>query len=249
MRSAVRAGVSALVLSFGAARSLNAQATTSTLDALVARAVTFAGGEARLRELTALTWHGTAAVHVAGRDITLGGFWQVQPPDSAVVATWEASKGPDATRRLILAGNGLWTQRNGKLEALPPEMLADEQHQFYLYALIRALPLRDPQARLQPVANDSAGHQGLKVTREGRPDVTLHFDSDGRVCRVESQILDQAGKRTTQIMLLSGTMESNGVRWFRQLRITRDAQPYFELELKDLQALRRLDDPLLSTAR
>jgi hypothetical protein len=128
-------------------------------------------------------------------------------------------------------------------------MLADEQHQFYLYSLIRALPLRERESRLEAAPNDSEGHAGLKVTRDGRPDVTVHFDADGRVCRVTSQVLDQSGKRVTQVMLLSGTMESGGVRWFRQLRITRDGQPYFELEVKDLQALKRLDDPLLSAAR
>jgi hypothetical protein len=235
-----------LLLGLGASHSHNAQ---SVVDVLVSRAITFAGGEPRLREVHALTWHGTAAVHVAGRDIALGGFWQVQPPDTAVVTTWEASKGPEATRRLILTGSTLWTQRNGKLEPLPAEMLADEQHQFYLYSLVRALPLRDPRTRLEVAANDSEGHAGLYVRHEGRPDVTLHFDADGRVCRVTSQVTDQAGKRITQVMLLSGTMESGGVRWFRQLRITRDGQPYFELELTDLQALKRLNDPLLPAPR
>lgn len=238
-----------LLIVAGSAQSVCAQAAENRVDELVERAIAFAGGETRLREMTALTWHGTAAVHVAGRAILLGGFWQVQPPDTAVVATWETSKGPEGTRRMILAGSGLWTQRNGKIEMLPAEMLADEQHQFYLYSLIRALPLRDPESKLKAVPTDSEGHAGLKVTRDGRPEVTLHFDADGRVCRVMSQVLDQPGKRVTQVMLLSGTMESSGVRWFRQLRITRDGQPYFELELKDLQALKRLDDPLLSAAR
>jgi len=245
----VRVGFSGFLLVVGSARAARAQHAAASVDALVARAITYAGGETRLREFTALTWHGTAAVHVAGRDIQLGGFWQVQPPDTAVVATWEASKGPDATRRMILTGSGLWTQRSGKLEPLPAEMLADEQHQFYLYSLIRALPLRDAGSRLEAAASDSEGHAGLKVTHPGRPDVTLHFDAEGRVCRVMSHVLDQAGKQITQVMLLSGTMESRGVRWFRQLRIMRDGQPYFELELKDLQAMKRLDDPLLSAPR
>jgi hypothetical protein len=29
---------------------------------------------------------------------------RIQPPDSAIVATWEVDKGPSSTRRLILAG-------------------------------------------------------------------------------------------------------------------------------------------------
>lgn len=173
------------------------------------------------------------------------GTWSVEPPDTAVVATYDSVQGPRSTRRMIVAGAGGWMQRDSQLTAMPDAILVEERHQFYLYALLRLLPLEAPGVRLTPTASDSAGNVGILVAAPGRLPVTMYFDRDARVARMRTTFATESGPGAAQDMRLEGTIEANGVRWFRRMVIARDGQPYFEMELSALQVLPRLSDPLL----
>jgi hypothetical protein len=216
---------------------------------LVRRAIEAAGERANLAAAPALQWQGRAAIHTPGRDITILGTWSVQPPESAVVATYDSTQGPRSTRRLILAGNRGWLQRDSALTPMPNAMLTEERHQFYLYALLRLLPLEDPSVKLTHVVPDSAGNAGLLVESPGRLPVTMYFDRDARVVRLRTTFAVDSGPVERQDIRLEGTIESNGVRWFRKLSINRNRQPYFDLELRTFQALPRLNEPLLRGPR
>lgn len=216
-----------------------------TPEMLVRRAIDAAGGRARLEAAPALQWEGRAVIHIPGRDITIMGAWSIQPPDSAVVATYDAVQGPRTTRRLIVAGSRGWMQRDSQLTAMPNVVLNEERHQFYLYSLLRLLPLEAPGVRLTRVVADSVGNAGLLVESPGRLPVTMYFDRDARVVRMRTTFAADSGPVARQDIRLEGSIEANGVRWFRRIEIDRDGQPYFELELATLQTLPRLSDPLL----
>lgn len=215
------------------------------VDSLVRRAIEAAGGRTNLAAAPALQWQGRAEIHVPGRDITIFGTWSIQPPDSAVVATYDSTQGPRSTRRLILAGSRGWMQRDTTLNPMPNAVLTEERHQFYLYSLLRLLPLEAPGVKLTRVVDDSAGNAGLIVERPGRLQVTMYFDRNARVVRLRTTFAADSGAVERQDIRLEGTIESNGVRWFRKMMIDRNRQPYFELEVLSLQALPRLNEPLL----
>ena len=214
-------------------------------EELLRRAIEAAGGRARLAAAPALEWQGRAVIHIPGRDITILGTWSIQPPESAVVATYDSSQGPRTTRRMILAGGRGWVQRDSSLAPMPNGMLTEERHQFYLYSLLRLLPLEAPGVHLTRVLDDSAGNNGLLVERSGRLPVTMYFDRDARVVRMRTTFAVDSGPVERQDIQLEGTMDANGMRWFRRMVIRRGGQPYFDLELRTLQALPRLSDPLL----
>jgi hypothetical protein len=213
--------------------------------ALVRRAIEAAGGREALQAAAALQWQGRAVIHLPGRDIRIEGTWSVQPPDSAVVATYDAVQGPRTTRRLILAAPRGWMQRDSQVTPMPNAVLTEERHQFYLYSLLRLLPLEAPGVRLTSVVSDSVGNSGLLVESPGRLPVTMYFDRSARVARIRTTFAVDSGPVARQDIRFEGTIESNGVRWFRKIVIDRDRQPYFELELTSLQVLPRLTDPLL----
>jgi hypothetical protein len=48
---------------------------------------------------------------------------------------------------------------------------------------------------------------------------------------------------------LSGALEAGGVRWPRELRLTMNGAPYFELAARALAVRERLDDPRLAGPR
>ena len=123
---------------------LHAQTKPSTL---LDRAMKAAGGESRLKEYRGLEWTGLGVVHIPDRDITIRGTWEIQPPDSAVVATYDTTRGPGTLRYLIVAAKQGWIKRD-TFTPLPEDILAEEQHQYYLYSLLRLVPLKEKGVKL-----------------------------------------------------------------------------------------------------
>jgi hypothetical protein len=242
----IRLGIGGVVClaSLALPRSLVAQEAPATL---LERALTAAGGAERLARYRAFTWRAEATVHVPGRDISLLGHWQIAPPDSAIVATYETSTGPSSMRRLILAGDRGWSERGGQTDPLPMAAVTEERGQFYLYSLIRLLPLRDPAVELSTAPPDTVGHWALRVARPDRQEATLYFDARDRLVRIRTTVAAVADSPAMpQEVTLTGTIETNGVRWFRRMTITRDGQPFFEMRLTSFEPLRKLVDPLLA---
>jgi hypothetical protein len=218
-----------------------------TPEAILIRAIERAGGSVALERARALIWEGEATVHAGGRTVELTGRWAVQPPDTAVVATYETSRGPASTRRLILSGTRGWLERDGQLTPMPPAMLANEREQFYLYSVMRLVPLRAPAVQLTAIPPDSLGQRGVRATQPGRPDVELYVDELGRLAHLRLRVTDaMSGQPALEDAWLSGAVEAGGVRWPRSVRITLDGKPYFDMEIRTLRTLARLDDPLLA---
>jgi len=216
--------------------------------ALLERAIHLAGGEGPLTAARALAWSGDAVIHAGGRTINIAGDWAIQPPDSAIVATYDVARGPASTRALVVAAprGWIWSAAAGH-QPMPPAMLASERDEFYLYDVIRLVPLRAPGVTLTPVAADSLAQPGFRAEQPGRPPVELFFDPAGRLSHLRVAVRDAGGgapKR--QDVWLSGTMEASGIRWFREMKLTMDGEPYFDLTLRALRVMPRVDDPRLA---
>ncbi len=243
MRIALRTGLAAAELLVFAA-ALQGQTRPATL---LDRAIKAAGGAQLLKEYRGFEWTGLGAVHIPNRDIVIRGVWQIQPPDSAVVATYDMARGAGTTRRLIIAGPHGWLQKDTVFTPLPEDLLAEEQHQYYLYSLLRLVTLKEKGVRLHQVFPDSVGNEGFRVERAGRLPVTMYFDSAGRVTSMVTRFAQPGPvEGDPQLVRLSGTTESNGVRWFRRMEIMREGKPYFDLEIDSLTVRRSISDSLLA---
>jgi hypothetical protein len=219
----------------GATLAAAQQAPGEILDQAIARA----GGREAMRTHPVLEWRASATIHVPGRVIEIAGEWDVRP-DSAVSATWLKDQ-PNAPRRLILSSAGGWTQRGDAAPApMPPELLLEERHQFYLYQVLRLVPLLDPAFSLQAAPPDSQGHAGIRVTHPDHPDVTLYFDQESRVAALHTVFAaPDMSNPEPQHIELTGEVESHGVRWFRNMKILRAGQPYFDMTITDFRAQAR----------
>jgi hypothetical protein len=204
---------------------------------LLDRAMVSAGGPDRLAALPALEWEATATIRLPDQDIRIAGIWRIKPPDSAEVTTWLVDQGPASSRRLVLAGDSGWGQRgDDPRQALPAGFLLEEKHQFYLYYLLRLLPLKDSGFHLVEVAPDSTGEIGLRVSHAGHPDAVLLFDSTARVTGIRTVFAAaNPAQADSQEIRLSGSIEVEGVRWFRRMEIRRAGRPYFEMEIAALR--------------
>ena len=213
--------------------------TPDTPQMLVSRAIGIAGGVAALAALPALEWSGSAAVHTPDKEVDILGTWQVAPPDTARVTTWLAEEDSTRARALVVAGDKGWLLHGGKTAPMPAGQLAEERHQFYLYSLLRLLPLRDSGVTLTSLPSDSAGEPGILVHRAGRLEVALYFGPEGQVARMHTRFAALPGSPSgEEEVRLEGTVDVAGVQWFRQMHIYRDGRPYFDLAVIQGEASR-----------
>jgi hypothetical protein len=214
---------------------------------LLDRAIAAAGGAERLGALRALEWRGRAELAVEGQaPLRITGLWRLQLPDSAIVTTTVDGQPAATARSLIIAGPRGWTRVNKKLAPLAPELIAHERDQFYLYHLMRLVPLRGSAYRLAPLADDALGHKRIRVSHAGRPDVDIAFDTLGTLTTLTDSVTDpQSHTRRRQQVALSGQVDAAGARWPQRIVITWDGKPYFDLTILELKPLATLDDPLL----
>lgn len=133
---------------------------------------------------------------------------------------------------------------------MPPGLLATERTEFYLYDVMRLAPLRAPGVTLTPIAPDSLGQAGLRVQKAGRPDVDIFVDGEGRLAHLRTKLPDTtSGALVQQDIWLAGIVEAEGVRWPKEIRLTQNGAPYFDLSVRTLRVLPRLQDPLLRGPR
>lgn len=216
--------------------------------ALLDRAIAQAGGAQALERARALLWDGEASVHAGGRTVHIAGSWAVQPPDTAVVSTYEVSRGPAGTRALIVAAPRGWIWRDSALTRMPDAMFANEKDEFYLYDVMRLVPLREPRVTLHAIPADSLGQAGFRAERPGRPVVELYFDANGRLAHLRTHVQNPeggGGPAVQQDLWLSGTLQAGGIRWPASILITMAGAPYFDLTLRNLRVQPRIDDPRL----
>lgn len=215
-------------------------------QALVERAIEAAGGLAALKQSPAFVWKGEARVQVQGRDLKIVGTWSLDPPDRAIVETRLEGQGPAETKTLVINGKQGWAIVDNVRSQLEPEMLENERDQFYLYSLMRLLPLQDYAVSLTALPKSEDGLDGFRATRAERPDVDMFFDADAKLRRMSFETLDPiTNTRRRQNVKLEGEVESKGVRWFRTMTITWEQEPYFALTITSLNVIPGLVDPRL----
>lgn len=238
-----------VLLACGACASVG-RSRDSTPERILARAIERAGGEEALERARAFVWEGDATVHAGGRTLAIAGTWAVQPPDTAVVSTYAVGRGPGSVRHMVLAAPRGWLVGGQGFTPMQPGLLANERDAFFLYSVMRLVPLRRPGVALSALPRDSAGERGILVRHPGRPEVELYVDSTGRASRIRMTVRDAAtGAPVVQDARLGGAIEAGGVRWPRTLRLTHGGAPYFDLTLRTVRVLPAIQDTLLAGPR
>ena len=237
--------VAAALSTCACAAAVQSSRPKASPEEALSRAIEQAGGAEALTRATAFEWEGLASVHAGGRNVSIAGKWEIQPPDSAVVTTYEVSQGPGAKRALVLASPRGWLVGGDKFTAMPPSMLASERAEFYLYQLIGLVSLQNPEVKISTAAPDTLHQNGIQVEQRGRPAAFLYMDSCGRLSHVRMQVPSaETGKLEWQDAWLSGVIEADGVRWPRELRLLVEGKPYFDLLLHSFRVTPRLANPL-----
>ncbi len=112
---------------------------------------------------------------------------------------------------------------------MPATVLANERDQFYLYSMMRLVPLRGREFELSV-----SEPRTLLIRHPRRPDVEASFDETGRLARLRTHVSHPADNSDiVQEVTLEGTISGAGLNWPRTIRITQDGRPFFEMELTE----------------
>jgi hypothetical protein len=77
--------------------------------------------------------------------------------------------------------------------------------------------------------------------------VDVFFDAASRPRRLVSEVKDPgSGASKRQVLTLSGDIEAAGIHWPREVKITWDGQPYFDLAITSLRVMEKLEDERLA---
>jgi hypothetical protein len=204
--------------------------------ALLDEAMEAAGGYAALSKVRTLRWTGEATVHAGDRRIELGVDTRVTPRESARSDTWLRDQGRATLRTLEIGPDGGAMLRDGQRTPMPAAMLAHERLQYATYALMLLAPLRSDGAQVER-RPDVDGLRVLHARLPGAAPALMFFDANARLVRLEDVVPDpEGGREVAQRFDFDGTLESNGVRWPRTIRIAQEGRPYFELRLSTFEA-------------
>jgi len=218
-----------------------------------------AGGEANLARYRAFRWKGNAKVYAGERVIAITGEWLVEPPARARVLTNDELNGRKSTRLLILNGDKGWAQIDGQTRSMPPEFFSHEREQFYLYYLMRLVPLKDTAFRLSRLAvSDDQALIGLRVSHKEHADVDLFFDrARWLLVKMSTRRRDPiSGKEVTEELLLRdhsvhgqknrAKRINGGILWPARISIRWDSSPYFDLEITEFTPLEAVNEHLFA---
>ena len=144
-------------------------------------------------------------------------------------------------------GKAAWEQMGAELRDMPKDKQTEFHHNAYVMNLSRLLPLRDKAFTLTALGESKRGDQtllGVKVTHEGRRDVSLFFDKKtGLLAGSRTRIKDEFQKQqeVTQDIAFSGYSDKGGVKVFDKLTIQRDGKEFLVEELSAQKVLDKVD--------
>jgi len=209
------------------------------------KAVSAAGGRARIAGLPAQTW--TSKTTTPGDD----------GPQEVVARHWV--RWPDRYKvevegayTLALAGETGWIRDAEGLNVLSRERVADLREDLYASWVRTLLPLADKGFVLAPLPEiEVEGRRawGLKVTHKGHREVRLYIDQESSLVSktvTRTRSADNPERFDTLETIHVETGESAGLKVVRKSRVYRNGKLIMEVENSNIERLATLDDAVFA---
>jgi hypothetical protein len=148
----------------------------------------------------------------------------------------------------VVSGDKGWEKINDEVKEMPADELAEHNEHMHCEGVVSLLPLKDKSYKLSSLGDVKVGDQpavGVRVTKEGRRDVTLYFDkAKGHLIKSEFMVKDiktSGDKEIMQANLYSDYKEFQGTRHPTRLITERDGKKFTDTQLTELQLVEKLD--------
>jgi hypothetical protein len=216
--------------------------------AVIDRAITAAGGEARLAGLKAAEWTCKGTGHASTRlDFTEHCF--AQWPERFRQESAIEVKGKKFERALILDGEEGWIKQDGATAEMTAAAVAELREKVHVLRLAATLlPLKEKGVTLTALDDariDGRRAAGVAATCAGRPDLRLYFDRDnGLLARCERTVKDPLLGEVIEETLFTDYRKIDGVQVAHKVSVKRGGKPFLEWAITDFQVRAKLDGGL-----
>jgi hypothetical protein len=230
-----------LTVSVMAGRSASAEEAR----AVVERAITAAGGEARLTRLKAAEWTCQGTAH-ASTDLAFTDRCFAQWPEQYRAESTVEVHGQTFRRALILDSARGWIAHEGNSAGMNDAALTELRDKVHLLRVAATLlPLKEKGITLKPldpVKIEDRPALGVSVSCAGRQDLRLYFDKEkGLLLKCERTVNDPFIGKVSEETFFSEYREADGVLVARKVSVKRDGKPFLDWTVTDFQVRAKLD--------
>ena len=176
---------------------------------------------ARVKQVKAIGWSGSAMVFDGPRVIELGVRTRVEPFVRARSISWLTREGEASARTLVIEPADGWMEQGGQRKPLPPALIAHERQQYGLYGYLLDAPTRGDAP-------------ASRASQPGFPPISMEIRR-GLIIAADYTVGSPVdGSPLAQHLTFEGEIREHGVRWFKQMTIAQAGRRSFELWISDL---------------
>jgi hypothetical protein len=215
--------------------------------ALVEQAIKASGGAEKLAKLKAVSWKSKG--RTVKDEATTASYTDeayLQGFDQLRYNLEITENGRTGKLLLVVNGKKAWAQIGDKVIEGKEDYLAPRSTAFYVIRLPEMLlPMLEKESKLDHCGErkiDSRPCRGVRVNREGWPEVSMFFDKEtGLVVRSEASITVNGDGGHMMVCTPTEYKDFDGVKHFTKLAIDLDGNRFMELELTELKLLGQLE--------
>lgn len=175
----------------------------------------------------ALSWEGHAEVYPPGQVLKIAVRSSIDAHDNVVSESWPVELGEaKGLRRMTLSSEGGTIERGGNKRPMPLDIWTEEQAQFGFYRQLQLAEAERP-SRIAQGANTFAVDGNVKTW--------FRIGPDGQLIGAVNEVTTGSG-RAWQEFRFDGLLHSNGAIFPKQMRMTRNGERYFMLDVTKFDA-------------
>jgi hypothetical protein len=224
-------------------------------EAILDKAIKAVGGEEKLTKLRSFTVTYRGKFYMGDQTgIVMSEFSYDLPSRSRRHSVIE--DGEVLTIECVISGKQGWVSFNGKTSDLTQEQIVREKdyiEEGFLRDLAIHLPLLKGKAyKVTPLGDSKVGDRraaGIKVSREGQPDIQLHFDKDTGLMLKRSWLTEESPtpkspsvKPVMWEVLFDDYKEVGGVKYPTKQTMFRNAKKTNEGTITELKIVEKFDE-------
>lgn len=250
MRTPGRALLVAVLLAAIAGVSRAGDAEAKEAQALLKKAMEAHGGEAKLAKVQGFYMKGMGKIHV-GDEFPFNVEYHGMGSTHSKIAIDLTAMGQVFKVVKVVAGDKGWQKvGNEATTELNDEESAGDRALVYLNHLAYLAPLKDKAYKLSHLGETKVGDKaavGLRVSREGKADVSLYFDKKTHLLlKSETNVRDQ-GQEVLVEIFLADFKAVDGVQVAHRWTVHREGKVFVEATFTDVVTYtQKLDDSVFA---
>jgi hypothetical protein len=221
------------------------QAQEDECRTLIEKAIKATGGEQKLSTLKASQAKAKGSITIMEMNLPFTAEVFSHMPDKTKVVASLDVMGMNVEFIQVYDGKKGWQKAAGQLKELQGDELKELRRDLYVENVSSLVVLKDKAYKLSPLGEakvEGRDAVGVRVTRQGEPDVSLYFDKkDHLLIKTESRGLDPTLQEVNQEKIFLNHKEIDGMRVPTRILVNNDGKRFLEMEVTEIRLLESLD--------